>query len=171
MVEVSSVTTVDEHAITQEDVEQAGFAKRATLLEHLHGPAGEASVYRIALRLSDAVDPRGALASADALTHEEVHQLDAQLARLDRDREWTRATLDAIARQPGRRAGDLAEQLGWRELQEFKLHVRRLKALGLTLSLPVGYRLSPRGAAYLAATRSAVSERTSPQAPATAHRR
>jgi hypothetical protein len=28
--------------------------------------------------------------------------------------------------------------------------VRKLKALGLTESLPVGYRLSPRGRAYLA---------------------
>jgi hypothetical protein len=57
--------------------------------------------------------------------------------------------LEAIERQPGRRAGDLAEQLGWAELQPFKLHVRRLKALGLTISLPVGYRLSPRGEAYV----------------------
>ena len=30
-----------------------------------------------------------------------------------------------------------------------KLHVRRLKELGLTLSLDVGYRLSPRGESYL----------------------
>jgi hypothetical protein len=29
--------------------------------------------------------------------------------------------------------------------------VRKLKNLGLTISLEVGYRLSPRGAAYLAA--------------------
>ncbi len=43
----------------------------------------------------------------------------------------------------------LAEALGW-ERADFKLHVRRLKELGLTISLDVGYRLSPRGAAYLA---------------------
>ena len=30
-----------------------------------------------------------------------------------------------------------------------RLHVRRLKELGLTLSLDVGYRLSPRGKSYL----------------------
>ena len=34
----------------------------------------------------------------------------------------------------------------------FKLHVRKLKALGLTRSLEVGYRLSPRGQAYLGVT-------------------
>jgi hypothetical protein len=33
----------------------------------------------------------------------------------------------------------------------FKANVRKLKALGLTESLDVGYRLSPRGEALLAA--------------------
>ena len=36
-----------------------------------------------------------------------------------------------------------------RETQPFKLDVRKLKNLGLTISLEVGYRLSPRGEAYL----------------------
>jgi hypothetical protein len=47
------------------------------------------------------------------------------------------------------RAGDLADVLG-RERLDFKTDVRKLKNLGLTISLGVGYRLSPRGAAYLA---------------------
>jgi hypothetical protein len=34
----------------------------------------------------------------------------------------------------------------------YKLDVRKLKALGLTISLPIGYRLSARGEAYLHAT-------------------
>ena len=46
------------------------------------------------------------------------------------------------------RAADLAPSLG-RETQPFKLDVRKLKNLGQTISLEVGYRLSPRGAAYL----------------------
>ncbi len=44
----------------------------------------------------------------------------------------------------------IAGALGWIRA-DFKQHVRRLKELGLTISLDVGYRLSPRGAAYLAA--------------------
>ena len=47
------------------------------------------------------------------------------------------------------RAADLAAQLGRAELQPFKTDVRKLKALGLTASLEVGYRLSPRGRAFL----------------------
>ena len=46
------------------------------------------------------------------------------------------------------RAADLAASVG-RETQPFKLDVRKLKGLGLTLSLEVGYRLSPRGEAFL----------------------
>ncbi|WP_225771433.1 hypothetical protein [Inquilinus sp. Marseille-Q2685] len=36
-----------------------------------------------------------------------------------------------------------------REIAAFKTDVRKLKALGLTESLKVGYRLSPRGRALL----------------------
>ena len=43
----------------------------------------------------------------------------------------------------------LAESAGI-ERADFKLNVRKLKALGLTISLDVGYRLSPRGVALLA---------------------
>ena len=59
------------------------------------------------------------------------------------------AALQAIAARPEVRAGDLAEAAG-RERLEFKRDVRKLKALGLTLSFPIGYRLSARGEAYLA---------------------
>jgi biotin operon repressor len=46
------------------------------------------------------------------------------------------------------RAADLAAGLG-RERAAFKADVRKLKELGLTESLEVGYRLSPRGRALL----------------------
>ena len=38
------------------------------------------------------------------------------------------------------------------ETRPFKADVRKLKELGLTESLPVGYRLSPRGERYLEET-------------------
>ena len=60
--------------------------------------------------------------------------------------------LALITEHPERRAGDLADMLG-RERAPFKLDVRKLKNLGLTLSHEVGYRVSPCGEAYLAATR------------------
>ena len=66
---------------------------------------------------------------------------------------WTRPVLEMIESHPGRRAPDLAA-LFERETQPFKTDVRKLKNLGLTLSLPIGYRLSPRGESYLSTIRS-----------------
>jgi hypothetical protein len=52
--------------------------------------------------------------------------------------------LKLIADRPEVRAPDLAASLGLETLV-FKRDVRKLKALGLTESLTVGYRISPRG--------------------------
>ncbi len=52
--------------------------------------------------------------------------------------------LSLIAERPAVRAPDLAASLGLETLV-FKRDVRKLKALGLTESLKVGYRISPRG--------------------------
>jgi hypothetical protein len=80
-------------------------------------------------------------------TREEVAAIIARLERLDRASSagpWTRTTLDLIDRNPERRAPDLAAEVG-RDTAAFKTDVRKLKELGLTESLAIGYRLSPRG--------------------------
>lgn len=90
------------------------------------------------------------LADAD-LTGDDMAELDRRLDRLDRASPtgpWTASVLAAIRAEPGRRAGDLAAAAG-RQMLPYKTDVRKLKALGLTISLPVGYRLSPRGEMYL----------------------
>jgi hypothetical protein len=60
-----------------------------------------------------------------------------------------RRTLELIRDHPGVRAGDLCGKVKM-EMQPFKVNVRKLKALGLTESLEIGYRLSARGRAWLA---------------------
>jgi hypothetical protein len=110
----------------------------------------EGDLYRIRLRLAGP-DPRIALRDDAALGPAERAGIAARLARLDRASThgpWTDATLRAIGESPGTRAADLAERFE-RERLAFKADVRKLKALGLTESLEVGYRLSPRGRAYL----------------------
>ena len=62
------------------------------------------------------------------------------------DGAWTARVLDVISSSPAVRAADLAADLGM-EKAKFKQRVRKLKTLGLTESLEVGYRLSPRGRA------------------------
>jgi len=149
LVEVEGISTVGAE-ISDEDALAAGYPSVAALMGDLKGPA-DAAIYRLELRRSAAADPRDVLAHSLVQPDAELEQLSRKLARLDtaHGSPWTMATLLAIRAQPGRRAGDLAPQLGWSELRDFKLHVRKLKNLGLTLSLPVGYELSPHGAAYL----------------------
>ena len=67
-----------------------------------------------------------------------------KLATLD----WALPVLRVIRDNPAIVSTDLAPQVGM-ERPDFKLKVRRLKALGLTESLLTGYRLSPRGEAVL----------------------
>ena len=140
--------TVDE--VTDEDARRSGFESAATLVRDLRGD-DSMPIYRVHFHLVDEPDPRAVLAAADALTDDDLAAIDVRLDRLDAASShgpWTRAVLAAIAEHPGRRAPDLAEMFG-RETAPFKVDVRKLKNLGLTLSLTVGYRLSPRGEAYL----------------------
>jgi hypothetical protein len=80
-------------------------------------------------------------------------ELDAVLSRLVRldaasSAPWTTAYLQLIGDRPGIVSRALARQVG-AEVPPFKRRVRQLKELGLTESLEVGYRLSPRGRAVL----------------------
>ena len=159
LIELHRVSVVDDVlSISPEDARAAGYASVASLLADMKGPA-DGRLYRLELQPSAQPDPREALAHDALLSDADFHQLSQKLVRLDKTRTWTLATLEAIETRPGTRAGNLAADLGWPELLAFKLHVRKLKALGLTLSLLVGYRLAPRGEAYLRAVRAARAER------------
>ena len=61
---------------------------------------------------------------------------------------WTCQVLELIASHPGTRAAALAVHTPW-ATPRFKTQVRKLKSLGLTVSLETGYRLSDRGAQAL----------------------
>lgn len=151
ILEVEAVDLIDESEITDDDARAAGAPDAEAVRAELRGPGG-APVTRVRFHLVRQPDPRAVLAADGALGEEDVVAIDRRLQRMDRASShgpWTLATLRAIAEHPEVRAGDLAEAAG-RERLEFKRDVRKLKSMGLTLSHRVGYRLSPRGEAYLA---------------------
>jgi hypothetical protein len=153
MVEVEQVEIVDPAAITDAEARRSGYPSADAVRADLRG-TDDLPVYRIRFHAVHDPDPRDELAASADLSAEDVADITKRLDRLDRASAWgpwTRATLALIADRPEVRAGDLAESVG-RERAAFKLDVRKLKNLGLTLSLPVGYRISPRGRAYLDAT-------------------
>jgi hypothetical protein len=138
------VTVIDEGDITPEDVSRTGMSRdelRASI-------AGEGTLLRIELRLAGC-DPRNALRErlpADV----ELEAIIAKLARIDAacPAPWTTQYLELVAAQPGIVSRVLARQVA-ADVLPFKRRVRQLKELGLTESLEVGYRLSPRGRAVL----------------------
>ena len=138
------VSVVDVEDITPADVSRTGMsadALRASL-------AGEGALLRIELQLLGD-DPRIALREQRPAP-EEIAATAARLRRLDASAAtpWTASYLRLIAGQPATVARVLAAQAG-AELIVFKRRVRQLKELGLTESLEVGYRISPRGRAVL----------------------
>ncbi len=145
VLEVTAVDEVTDADLTDADAVASGHRDLAAL--HAANARRDGTLFRVGLRLAGP-DPRVALRARAELTAEERSVLRTRLQRMDRGRPWTAAVLDLIAAHPGVRAPDLAERLG-RETAPFKRDVRKLKELGLTESLQVGYRLSPRGRAWL----------------------
>jgi hypothetical protein len=149
VIEIEAVDVVDPASIDEEEATRAGAAGRDALVGWLER-SDEGAVYRIAFRHAGA-DPRIALRRSSRLGRGDLAELARRLERLDRASShgpWTRQVLELIEQRPEVRAADLAESLG-RETQLFKRDVRKLKELGLTESLEVGYRISPRGRAWL----------------------
>jgi biotin operon repressor len=156
MVCAEAIERVAPAEITRAQAREAGYPDVAALVADLRGDP-ELPLYRIRFRRLDEPDPRDTLAATATLTGAEAAAIAARLARMDgasRRGPWTAEILAQIAEKPAVSSEFLAEAIGW-ERGVFKVHVRRLKALGLTISLDVGYRLSPRGQAYLASTAAA----------------
>lgn len=152
LIRVDAVEVVEPDSITDEDAVAAGHPDADRLRARL-APDASLATYRVEVSWAGE-DPRLALRE-QPLTDDEVTALDVKLARLDRASShgpWTLATLRQIAANPQRRAPDLAAEVG-RETAPYKIDVRKLKTLGLTISHRVGYELSPRGLDYLARER------------------
>lgn len=143
MVAIDTVEAIDPTTLSEADARAANYPSLAALQAMFD--AQEGVCYRIRLRPGGA-DPRDALRqNADPAELEKIRR---KLEKLDAEAPWTAATLRVIAEHPAVVSTKLAELLG-RERFALKDDIRKLKALGLTISLDVGYRLSPRGEAYL----------------------
>ena len=133
---ILDVAAVQEADISEADAARAGFNSRDELLDGLGSREGQ--VYRIAVEYAGA-DPRVALRQQDDLSDAEIEQIIGKSLRLDAGSPagpWTARVLAAVEEQPGVAARALAERLGY-ERDWLKLQVRKLKNLGLTVSLTI----------------------------------
>lgn len=152
-VRVSGVRTAAPGGIRSTDARAAGFESRGDLLDFLAAYARDDRVlYCIDFRYVGHVEDREP-DRAPVVSDAEIAVLDKALALRDRNSKtgpWTQETLHFVAEHPGMSSARMAEMLG-REQSALKRDMRKLKRLGLTISLETGYTLSPKGESYLAA--------------------
>ncbi len=159
VIEIEDVRVIPAAFVSQADVPASGCAGIPAIWE-LAGEHTRAWVrpetllHRVQFRyLGDAA------LHANPAPPPDVARLPDRLQRMDRLSSrgpWTLVTLQLIEHGPHVPARLLAAELGW-ETRDFKVNVRKLKALGLTISHEAGYELSDLGRQYLASVRPARS--------------
>ena len=153
-IEVVAASEVTEASIADRDAKIAGYSSKQDLLAEL-AKYPDGTLYRIDFRYAGA-DRRIALRETDDLSASDIDTLIRRLDRLDKASShgpWTLQALELIDRNPAVVSTELAAALSV-DRQTFKIDIRKLKESGLTESLEVGYRLSPRGKRLLSHLRS-----------------
>jgi hypothetical protein len=141
-----------DYRVSKAQARAAGYTDAAAAHKELDRRPAE-HVYLIKVSYV-APDERPALAADDTLAEGDAAVISERLARFDAasaSGPWTRRYLEMVRDNEAVRAPDLAAGEGL-DVPRFKRRVRQLKTLGLTISLDVGYRISPRGKAFLRLT-------------------
>ncbi|TAK67999.1 MAG: ASCH domain-containing protein [Dehalococcoidia bacterium] len=154
-IEVEDVRVIPAAMISEDDIGPSGCddvaAIRELAGEHTKAQVGpDTLLHRVQFRfIGDGAMP------IEPRTPIDMELVAARLERMDRlapRGPWTLAALRMIERRPRAAARLLAAELGYETL-DFKRNVRKLKALGLTISHEAGYELSDGGRAYVASQR------------------
>jgi hypothetical protein len=146
-IHVDRIQEMEFDGLTPTLARRSGFSSVVELLKVAKHGAGE-RIFLIDFHYVAA--PAKRKTNTQVLAAGGLEELIAKLDAMDRraTSPWTRQTLREIEASPGLRSTELALNLG-RERVDLKTDIRKLKALGLTLSMDVGYRLSARGVQVL----------------------
>ena len=149
-IEVDAIEVVPFSSITERDARASGLTNREAMRAFLSRSGtvnDETLVHRVSFhRLGGRIERvvPTATAASIAATIVALDAIDARSA----SGPWTHIVLAMIDAQPATVSTELARQLGV-DRMKFKHDVRKLKALGLTDSLEVGYVLTPFGQAVV----------------------
>lgn len=145
VVQVEAISIIREHELTPTDALSAGFASLQEMTAYLKPPPGE--LFKVTLRHAGQADHVDA-AMNGRMTKDEIADTLRRISRLEKNGAWVKRTMKLIEKHPQVAASQLAKKLK-RETLPFKVDVRKLKRLGLTMSFEVGYELSPKGKMFL----------------------
>ena len=151
-IEVLDVRVVPAGMVTKRDVRPSGCRSVAEIWalagEHTGAVvSADTLLHRVEFRF----DASGSLEQPAAVTLD-AESVARRLERMDERSArgpWAMRTLELIGANPRVPARRLAAEMRWETL-DLKAHVRRLKALGLTISHEAGYELSDAGRRVLA---------------------
>lgn len=146
---IKSIEQIKYEQITDDEILNAGYKNRAELDKEFSFKE-EGDIYKIQFEFEQA-DPRIELSENTDISDNEMNEIHNKLMRYDshgKVKNWTLKILETIHVEPGKNAVDYAAKLGY-EKEWFKLNIRKLKNLGLTISLTDGYDISPRGKVVL----------------------
>ncbi len=149
LIKISDIQVVNEIDITDQDAALAGYNDTLQLLKSF-GPNNRGNIYKITVCYHSA-DPRIKLREQTDLSENQFNELKNKVDKLNRfskQGNWTNKILLAIKDNPNLHAIGIAKLTGF-EKEWLKLNIRKLKNLGLTISQPVGYEISPLGNEYL----------------------
>jgi hypothetical protein len=146
-VEIEDVRAVRVADVTDVDAHEVGLPGAESLVELARSHTGrevtdDTLLYRVQFHYT-LVEPEKLRLSLD--------EIERRLDRLDAASKfgpWTIATLRLLEESPGVAARYLAPEVG-QPRDDFKVNVRKLKVLGLTISLGTGYELSELGQSYI----------------------
>ena len=146
---IISINKVEYSQITEDEIVQAGYTNRKELDKEL-AFKDKGDIYKIDFNLERA-DPRIELRENTKISTDEMNEVIGKLKRYDTSgkiKNWTFKVLEIVDSEPGNFAIEYSTKLGF-EKEWFKLNIRKLKNLGLTISLTDGYKISPRGKVVL----------------------
>ncbi len=144
-IEVEKIQRLAAAQVSRAALRRAGFSNLQALYDFLE-VVPDTQIYQVDFHYLG--DQPVKQVDRTALPDGELADIVKRLQRMDKNGAWTRQALTLINAHPGVGARMLAPQVcagGGMELAVFKRNVRKLKALGLTISLETGYTLSPRG--------------------------
>tara|TARA_R110001583_G_scaffold190363_1_gene354554 strand:+ start:169 stop:711 length:543 start_codon:yes stop_codon:yes gene_type:complete len=142
---IKSIDKIEYEQITDNDIIRAGYNNRKELDKEF-ALKDKGDIYKIKFELEQA-DPRIELRENTDISAEEMNDILNKLKRYDtrgKVKNWTFKVLEIVDSGPGKYTIEYATKLGY-EKEWFKLNIRKLKNLGLTISLTDGYEISPRG--------------------------
>ena len=144
---ILDIKQIDFSQISDANFCAAGIHNRSLWAEKMSGREGE--LYQIRLKW-EGEDPRIALRN-QIVKQEDFASIFQKLNKMDARSTkgpWSFRVLHLIRKHPGRLAKLLADEM---EVEKawLKPNIRKLKAMGLTISLEVGYQLSARGRSFM----------------------